>query len=66
MNIIEAFNKLKENPDSVIKCKDMSYTLKNGWLYYSEFDDDFVESCINNSCLLEMEQILSNDWEVVE
>jgi len=66
MNIVEAFNSLKENPKLVIRCKDMSYTLKNGWLYYSEFDGDFAESCINNSCLLEMEQILSNDWEVVE
>jgi hypothetical protein len=66
MNIVEAFNKLKENPDIVIRCKDMSYTLKNGWLYYSEFDGDLAESCSNNSCFLEIEQILSKDWEVVE
>jgi hypothetical protein len=64
MNIIEAFNKLKENPNLVIKCKDSCYKLKDGWLCYNEFGCDFA--CINNSCFLEMEQILSNDWEVVE
>lgn len=66
MNIVEAFNKLKENPDIVIRCKGLKYKQKLGDIY-SEIPDLNVYSKINiEEPYFSIEEALSNDWEVVE
>jgi hypothetical protein len=66
MNIIEAFNKLKENPNSVIKCRGLNYKQMLGDIY-SKIPDSNIYSKIDiEEPYFSLEEVLSNDWELVE
>ena len=80
MNIVEAFNKLKENPKLLIKHNDDVYKNIDGKIYVTSFFNPHSGSetnLDNNHNYIELtqfdwenaftlEQVLSNDWEVVE
>lgn len=66
MNIVEAFNKLRENPDLVIKCKDINYKQRLGNIYYLILDNDVYSKMDIEKPYFSLEEILSNDWEMVK
>lgn len=66
MNIVEAFNKLKENPDLVIKCKGIKYNQILGDIYHFVFDNNMYSKMDIKESWFSLEEILSNDWEVIE
>lgn len=75
MNIIEAFNKLKENPDLVMKSKYFSiiYDCDENTFYQLEFyergdgllDEEFSRIDLEENIFC-LSDILADDWEVVE
>jgi hypothetical protein len=66
MNIVDAFNKLKENPDIVIRCKGLKYKQKLGDIY-SKIPDSNIYSKIDiEEPYFSLEEVLSDDWEVLE
>ena len=80
MNIIEALNKLKENPNIAIKCGDTTYMKRDrmGVLYkcieiYKRIKKDkfhreetFLPLDKITTAYFSLEEVLSNDWELVE
>lgn len=66
MNIVEAFNKLRENPDLVITCKGLIYKQKLGDIYLKIPDVNIFTKINVEEPLLSVEEVLSNDWELVE
>lgn len=73
MNIIEAFNKLEKNRDLKIKRGNIVYMkrLFNGKdiLYVTQFKSRTEECFIplyRSFTYFTLEEVLSNDWEIVE
>lgn len=74
MNIIEALNKLKENLNIAIKCGDTTYIKRDsmGVLYKrikkDKFhrEETFLPLDTITTAYFSLEEVLSNDWEVVE
>ena len=74
MNIIEAINKLKENPNIVIKCGDTTYMKRDsmGVLYKcikkDKFhrEETFLPLDTITTAYFSLEEVLPNDWEIVE
>jgi hypothetical protein len=70
MNIIEALNKLKGNPNIAIKCGDITYIKRDrmGIPYKCIKKNEFYreETFLPLDTITSLEEVLSNDWEVVE
>lgn len=65
MNIVEAFNKLKENPNLVIKFKNIKYRQISGIIYSKTNDDDRFYEIGIDEIWFSVFEVLSNDWEVI-
>ncbi len=74
MNIIEVLNKLKENPNIAIKCGDITYMKQDrmGVLHKhikkNKFhrEDTFLPLDTITTAYFSLEEVLPNDWEIVE
>lgn len=66
MNITEAFNKLKENPNLTIKYKKYKYQQRSGKIYKNINGIDVDFKIYKEFAHFTIEEILSNDWEILE
>lgn len=63
MNIIEAFNKLK-NPNLLIRHEDTKFIKINGELYFKG-KDSYYKCLVPNCYSISLERALSNNWKVM-
>jgi hypothetical protein len=68
MNIVEAFNKLKENPNIAIKSiYGGIYVMNKGVVYKKRNIEEVTDLSEDNEVwFFSIHQVLSDDWEVVE
>jgi len=66
MNIVDAFNKLKENPKLVIKRGVITYKNELGNIRFNDGSDDNFYKLDLDDLWFSFADILSDDWEVVE
>ena len=65
MNIVEAFNKLKENPNLRIKRRDREFSTSFGHIFVT-FHLNAREVCRRKVIDFNFEDVLTDDWEVME
>jgi|JI8StandDraft_1071087.scaffolds.fasta_scaffold57438_8 hypothetical protein len=66
MNIVEAFNKLKENPKLKIQFEDRKFIEIEGKLYCSFNNKAYIHVGFVDEYCFSYIEIMSTDWEVVE
>lgn len=65
MNIYEAFNKLKENPNLIIKHKAYKYIQRSGTFFCYKINKS-INDIHTEGMIFYLDEILSNDWEILE
>jgi len=66
MNIVDVFNKLKENPKLVVKQGVITYKNELGNIRFNDGSDDNFYKLDLDDLWFSFADVLSDDWEVVE